>query len=82
MSPTMPLSGHTLGDYDSIPCPYCAGSIRPEAEDVKEGNVIDCPRCERSIRLGVDYHVTIRAYPEPPQKEQSSWPRIVRLVQT
>ncbi len=82
MNPTMPLSAYTLGDYSGIPCPYCATTIRPESEDVKDGNVIDCPRCERSVRLGVDYHVTIRAYPEPPQAPQPSRGRIVRLVKS
>lgn len=59
-----PLRSFTLGDYSSLACPWCAREMRLDAEDVKDGNVLDCRGCDRPVRLGVDWHATIRAIPE------------------
>ena len=58
-----PKYGYTVGDQDRIACPWCVQSIVLESEDAHDGVHMECPHCDRPIRMRVDRHVTIRLYP-------------------
>lgn len=65
-----PKYGYTVDDHDRVACPWCAKQLVLEPDDIRDGP-IECPRCDKPLRIRVDRRVTIRLYPVTPSAEDS-----------
>lgn len=66
-----PRYGYTVGDQDRVACPWCAKQLALEPDDVRDGLPMDCPHCDKPLRMRVSRRVTIRLYPVTASAEDS-----------